>query len=204
MQKGLPLRSFLAEGGQVQVLIMAGIVILIAVAGGIFYLSRVSAPKPQIQTPVETSSPQPSPLSTETSMKVEDPTANWKNFTYTIASISFKYPNSWYVQDDSEYGGAPEGTSFGFYIGGAKADPTYGDHTGNEILNVSFSEGEFSLEELKKNNKKAIETTINGKPALRTDSFIQIITNKGLFHLGFKGEGKTNLDQILSTFRFLD
>lgn len=73
------------QKGQTQVLILAGIVILIALAGGIFYLGRVTAPKSQN---VVTSSPQPSPLSTEAPAKVEDPTANWK--TYTNNTLGFR------------------------------------------------------------------------------------------------------------------
>lgn len=90
MQKGLPLRSFLAEGGQTQVLILAGIVLTIALAGGIFYLGRVTAPKPQNVT----TSPQPSPTLSQTSSP--DPTANWK--TYTTEEFSIKYPPSYAYQ----------------------------------------------------------------------------------------------------------
>ena len=46
------------QKGQAQVLILAGIVLLIVVAGGIFFMGRLTAPKPQI---VVTPSPQPTP-----------------------------------------------------------------------------------------------------------------------------------------------
>ena len=81
------------QKGQTQVLILAGIVILLALAGGIFFLGRLTAPK--TQTPVVTSSPQPSDLSTEASAKVENPTTNWKTYTNSTYGYSFKYPEDW-------------------------------------------------------------------------------------------------------------
>lgn len=73
------------QKGQTGILILAGIVILVALAGGIFYLGRVTAPKPQPQN-VVTSSPQPSPSPT-------DETANWKTYTNTKYGYSIKYPS---------------------------------------------------------------------------------------------------------------
>ena len=78
------------QKGQTGILILTGIVILIAVAGGIFFLGRVSVPKPE--APVATSSPQPSPLSTETPAQVEDPTTNWKTYTDSQYKFTLKYP----------------------------------------------------------------------------------------------------------------
>lgn len=86
------------QKGQAQVLILAGIVILIAVAGGVFYWGRLTAPKPQPQT-AAISSPQPSPLSTEASAKVEDPTANWKTYTNEEYRYLFKYPKQTSIDD---------------------------------------------------------------------------------------------------------
>lgn len=94
MQKGLPLRSSLAEVGQAQVLILAGIVLVLALAGGIFYLGRISAPKPQN---VATSSPQPSPTLSPTTSP--DPTANWKTYTDDQLGISFKYAPDYTVAE---------------------------------------------------------------------------------------------------------
>lgn len=92
-QKGLPLRSFLAEGGQSQVLILAGVVLVLALVGGIFYLGRISAPKPQN---VATSSPQPSPAPDETVYTESDRSANWKTYMNSyLQPFSFKYLSSW-------------------------------------------------------------------------------------------------------------
>lgn len=69
------------QKGQAQVLILAGIVILLAVAGGIFYLGRITAPK--LQNITTSPTPQPSPV---------DETANWKTYTNTKYGYSLKYP----------------------------------------------------------------------------------------------------------------
>lgn len=79
------------QKGQVQVLILAGIVLTIALAGGIFYLGRISAPKPQN---VITSSPQPSPAPTDANREPNGSaeTANWKTYTNTKIGFQIKYP----------------------------------------------------------------------------------------------------------------
>ncbi len=192
MQKGLSLRSFLAEGGQTQVLILAGIVILIAVAGGIFFLGRMTTPKPQ-----------PSPLSTEAPAKVEDPTANWKTSISKGGEFSFKYPPSWYPEDNPGY---PGGNNVGFFLVGTKADHGYGDHKGNEVFTFELSDDNRSLADLKNNYyKDATELTISGKPALRTSFNLFIIKpsqTKVLNIVGGTEEARKYIDQILSTFRF--
>ncbi len=83
----------MSQKGQVQVLILAGIVLLIAVAGGIFYLGRVTAPKSQTQTPVVTSSPQPSPTVSPTPSP--NSTVNWKILNSEKCDFSLKYPDNW-------------------------------------------------------------------------------------------------------------
>lgn len=90
------------QKGQTQVLILAGIVILIAVAGGIFYLGRITGPKSQ--TPVTTSSPQPSPTPDETVYTESDRSANWK--TYNGKFVIFKYARLWDPTERELFGGA--------------------------------------------------------------------------------------------------
>lgn len=120
-QKGLPLRSFLAESGQTQVLILAGIVLLLAVAGGVFYWGRLTAPKPQPQTPVTTSSPQPSPTPTDASREPNGSakTADWK--TYIRKNVfEIKYPPNWQLSVEGE-----NDSVISFYREGV-ADPNKG------------------------------------------------------------------------------
>ncbi len=60
------------------------VLILAALVGG--YLVYQNQPKPT----------SPTPLSSETSVKEEDPTANWK--TYTTDNFTFKYPQNYIVK----------------------------------------------------------------------------------------------------------
>lgn len=125
-------------------------------------------------------------------------TEGWKAYTNSKVNFSFKYPVTWYYQDDSSYGGADPGSTYAFYVSGTKADPTYGDHSGNEVFVVGILDRDESVA---KNFEKATKY-VDGKPVLESESFVQILGNNKIVHLGFKGEGGSYLDQILSTFKF--
>lgn len=95
MQKGLPLRSLLAEGGQILIWIITG-VLVIAIAGGAYYLGRSTSPKPSAPPTVTSQTPQPIPSAAPTS--TPDETANWKTYTDNIDHFTIKYPPSWSVR----------------------------------------------------------------------------------------------------------
>lgn len=108
MQKGHACRPASPRGEQAgftPILVLVGILVLITVTGGAFYLGN-SLQKPiQSQNPVSTSAipnpspvaisqtPQPthSPLPTQTAIPTNE-TANWKTYTNTKLGFSFKYP----------------------------------------------------------------------------------------------------------------
>ncbi len=230
MQKGLSLRSFLAEGGQTQVLILAGIVILIAVAGGIFFLGRLTAPKPQTQTPVATPQPSPSPLSTKTPAKVEDPTANWKTYTNTKIGFQIKYP--------PRFGPPvlPSGLDPTIYADGSedKADIIFGEKTGDSYSLIIFPYNLTLIDLLNERKTKRAATPDLKLPVIlpdiptklvKTFSVADVETNwytngyengkdassqevhfigRGYGFIFRRGENvkQQELDQILSTFRF--
>lgn len=72
------------QKGQAQVLILAGIVLVLALAGGIFFLGRITVPKPQPQNVATSSSqlssqvsttiptPTPSPTTTPTNVNISE------------------------------------------------------------------------------------------------------------------------------------
>lgn len=92
MQKGLPFRSFLAEGGSALIFLLVGIVVLAAV-GGAFYLGRSTLLR-QDSAGQTTSKPSPTPaVNTPQSASTTDETANWK--TYASSDFKFKYPTNW-------------------------------------------------------------------------------------------------------------
>lgn len=73
----------MSQKGQIQILI--GILILVIIAGGAYFLGKSSGPKPS--TPITSQTPQPTPSPTP------DPTANWK--IYTGKYVTFEYPPEW-------------------------------------------------------------------------------------------------------------
>lgn len=78
------------------ILILVAVVILVAIAGGAFFLGRQTSPAQTISSP----SPVPSqqvPVETpkQVSPSPVDETANWKTYTSTNANFSFKYPSEW-------------------------------------------------------------------------------------------------------------
>ncbi len=86
------------QKGQVLIFLLVGILV-IAIAGGAYYLGRQTTPK-SAPAPVVTSStlqptPSPSPISDEMS--------TWKTYTNQLYQFSFKYPPSWTVSDKNVY-----------------------------------------------------------------------------------------------------
>lgn len=86
------------QAGLVPILI---IILVAAALGGYFIYQKQTK---------SASSPQPSPLSTETPAKVEDPTANWKtyqgisNTTYNKPiAFSLQYHPTWYLESNILY-----------------------------------------------------------------------------------------------------
>ncbi len=132
-----------------------------------------------------------------------DETADWETFLYTDSLFSFKYPPTWFYEDNSVAGGAKPGTTFAFFEQGVTPDSSYGDHIGNELFVVSYSEGKFTVDQEKGNLKNPLDIIVNNKPAIRSDTIVKIITNQGLIHLGIRyKQNQQYVDQILSTFKF--
>ncbi len=75
------------------ILILVGVLIMAAVAGGAYYFGRQTVSNPQPQNPVVVSqTPQPTSVSQATPIPSPDQTTNWKTYTNTKYGYSFKYP----------------------------------------------------------------------------------------------------------------
>ena len=167
-------------------IILLFLVLIVAGIAGAYYLGTQKNP---------TSTPTPSPTSNETT--------NWKTFTSPEGDFTFKFPTSWVYQDDSAQGGADQGSSFGFYEADKEIDPSFGDHIGNEIVILGlldvYTESKFN----------DAEVSIGGRPALEKNVgdyvYVDILGNNQQIHIAFLyEESKKSMDQILSTFQFLE
>ncbi len=77
------------QRGQTLVYILVGVLILISVAGGAYYLARQTTPKSQASV-VISQTPQSAPSSV-------NETVDWKTYTNTVYGYSISYPSDWSV-----------------------------------------------------------------------------------------------------------
>jgi hypothetical protein len=129
--------------------------------------------------------------------------ADWKTFQAKSGKITFKYPPLWYPNDNPSY---PGGNNVSFFKVGEKADHGFGDHQGNEVFSIEISNDSRKLLSLKKDYyPNAVETIVNGKPAIKTSFNLYLIkiSNDLTLNLstGFVG-AESYRDQILSTIKF--
>lgn len=82
------------QKGQILIWMVVG-VLVIAIAGGIYYLGRSNSTKQSATPTVVSQTPQPTPSPTP------DETANWKIYTNTNGSVSYKiqYPDDWVIEE---------------------------------------------------------------------------------------------------------
>lgn len=74
------------QKGQGLILVLIGILVIMVVASGAFYLGRSTARQPQSKSSFVTSSSQQTPS------PIVDETANWKTYTNTKIGFKIKYP----------------------------------------------------------------------------------------------------------------
>lgn len=79
------------QKGQILIWIIVGAMI-IAAAGGAYFLGRSTSPKPPTTPTVVSQTPQPTPTPSA------DETANWKTLTSEELGFSIKYPNTWSIK----------------------------------------------------------------------------------------------------------
>lgn len=86
-------------------IILVGILVIVAIAGGAYYLGTQKTPTTQVQNPVIISqTPQPTAISQITPTSSPNPvdgTTSWK--TYEYGSFTFKYPSSYYFTGDPAF-----------------------------------------------------------------------------------------------------
>lgn len=198
------------QKGQILIWIIVG-VLVIAVAGGAYYLGRSTTPKPSATPNVISQTPQPTPTSSPV-----DETANWKTYTNDRFGYSIKYPNIWKVY--------PEHFTDGISIFGLQ-DPKYPG--GQNILievdgNTSISPKEYIVMNVApiSNPQKVSSQDINGLKGEKwsfnsgrtiDDNYAIFLTSKNKRYILIKELSNKDtfsgyssvIDQVISTFKLL-
>lgn len=85
--------------------IILGIILVIGIAGGAYYLGRQNIFKSQSQNPMVTtkpiSTPSVQPTPTNASLSAIIDTSNWKKFTSKTEGFTLLYPPEWIIEDSS-------------------------------------------------------------------------------------------------------
>ncbi len=209
--------------------ILIGVVVGATLVGGGFLVYNAYQAKPKESTPTttktSTSSANPAPQTSPPATK--DETADWKTYEGKLVNLSLKYPSNWTVSEDDKgvyVGEYKEGTG---YISQSNQEPEIilQDSANNRILKV-IRRGSFigSYSEPKEvdvivsgiSSKKSYWILINlsengSKPttSVPTYSTIQLSVNGTSFLIYGEWKEKDTeadkiLDQIVSTFKFLD
>jgi hypothetical protein len=177
-------------------LLLLGIIVGVALSKTTI-ISGVRIPYlPAPPTPTPTLLPTPSPTPT--------PTADWKTYKYINNEFSFKYPPNWYIEPTS----VKEGDYINFFLEGTTPDLTKTmDRTGNEILRIMVYGDESIFNSLKNIVPPPTIITVAGKTALKSDIQVNVLigsTNKRVLDIEVREGAQPYIDQILSTFKFVD
>ena len=187
--------------GNALIIILAILAMVGLTSTGYFlWLNKQPASKPT-QNPA----PQKTDLPT-----TPDPTANWKTYTNQKYNFSFKYPSSWTISSQGK------NDTYNLLLGFSGPDiKNY------EVISFAVKENLNTQDEIKSLNQ--LSDTFGSK-VLKTEN-LSVGNNKGIVITYSTAEGNTpeeaviehkgniylfihspniNLDQILSTFKFLD
>lgn len=96
------------QKGQTLIFILLGIVIA-AFVGVAFYAGKIT-PKPPVQNPAVTSTPQP----TASPSPTPDETATWRTYISQDGKYTLKYPQDWVLEDNSRYVDIYQDKNFAF------------------------------------------------------------------------------------------
>lgn len=95
----------LMQKGFSVIIVLVGLIGILIVAAGLFYASRLTAPKVQPQN--STSVVQTSPLAVSNIQQTPAPTttqvnetSGWKTYKSVIEGFTFKYPSDWQVREE--------------------------------------------------------------------------------------------------------
>lgn len=89
--------------GFAQLALIALILILFTSGLAVFLITKNKTLQNPTPLPTEVSMKEGTPSSAKTSVKEDDPTANWKTYSNTLYGFEFKYPSSMYVRQEEGF-----------------------------------------------------------------------------------------------------
>lgn len=177
-----------------------------------FYLGVNYQKNSQIQQTIETPLKPvvKKPVPTTPVVQATIDTSNWKTFTFSDNSFSFKYPSSWFVENPKDGIGA----YINFFDQNSKPVHSGTESFGNEKLRIML----YDVAEFKNltypNLSNRVEFMVNGKKAAKDSNSIDILVKKIdnshdlILHMEshpeLDKEIQTIIPQILSTVSFLN
>lgn len=171
------------QKGQSAILMLLGILILVGVAGGAYFLGSQTPPKPQ--NPVVTSSPQSTMVSQNIPSSVVDETVNWKTYTSTKYGYSFKYPDSLEITLDVDFSSLRNPTWL------QSMDITKKGTNHSILIEISGSKAPSSLEDwLKQTDQESNMVRILYSRRLNIDGVIAIQRHERRIGAGMGEEDK--------------
>lgn len=192
------------QKGQALIFLLLGILLLVGVASGTYYLGRQTTSKPPPASVVTTPIPQTTPTPSLTSASNNE-TANWK--TYTGELYSFKYPSDYKPTEDTtndtyvvkiDFKSSSDTPPFSFEIRKASTladEVTYRKWQINGHQNNSVDEGKpVSIAGI----NGQILTVTNGSSTDK-QSIVIFLKNQYAYTLTVNS---SLAEQVLSTFKF--
>lgn len=185
-------------------LAIGAFIFILGFAGGIYFSHLLSeAQIPQCITTAPIPSQTVSPTTKSDEMK------GWKTYKNEEYGFEFKHPSDWFSNKDSY-------KRINFFKANTTPQISEGGHEGNELLVVYGVESPLSLEEYGEDLIKRIKIAevfpqeIGEQSGLRyyneyfsNNSYI-VKTNNGFLTISFHKADYDTIDQILSTFEFIN
>ena len=211
------------QKGQGLILVIVGLVIVAAIAGGSYYFGKSQVSKPQ--NPVVTSqTPQPTIIPVASPSATPDETTNWK--TYTSTGYAFKYPSNGDVVTDQTSVVYISGNTQPYFTFTVRNEDNSNHLTTKQVVDKLItdlrnnknapwakSQADQTLQTLKEYTNGQIvgiklQSFDEGYPQ-RFGEVVEVTTDKiYTFHIGNGSGGGVSdnderlLDKILSTFKF--
>ena len=208
------------EKGFAPIIILVGILVIVAVVGGVYYLgvhrsyAPVSTPNPEVTSTLQPSSvSQTTPTPDVTS--TPNPTANWQTYTDTQNGFSIKYPTDWYTAKSTNSSNELVGAYF-------SPNNVPIPNQGMEVTLFPNKDGltlsDYIVQNyIPKGNFKYVQTNLDNNPAIDLDGSLLAIPGVGshglftikngvVYELDWHPTTLPNDDQLrqemLSTFKF--